>query len=566
MGYGILRNSSRIGAALWIIVATAPVVAGLTAIRGGWTATGDRAMIAARSLETLSWDPPLTGMPTSVSLYSTHALFHPGPLPFWIFAVPTRVLGEPGYGLIVGAVAVNVAAIAASFLLFRRSRVPTLVLGGAVLVALLEATVGAELLRDPFNPSIAVLPMFALFTATWSVLAGHPKAMIVVVVFGSIAAQAHVMNLPTFALLLVVACAGLLAPAVKHPHAEPGHAARRWAAISAGLLVLCWSGPLVDQVFGDGNLLRLLIDGSSVDGSGVRYGTERMLDMITRLPWARFSGGPQPDPDLVPVEVVLGVAMVFVVAATGVWAVRTGRRSLAAWQATSLLASTGAVLTTSRVPVSSFGGTSSPASALIWLPVGAVVHFAVVWGLVAAASFVLRRPLRAARWRGGARLSLSAAAAAAVIAVVLNLGPLRPDGDPGSITWGAVRVHAAAIARELPPGRTVVLDTDDSPTATAFLPTLVGQLRLHDVQVLYTSRLPETGMFPQYRATGHEGAADVMVVVIRAGDQADEPLDGYRRISSYDPAKPVQRYAGYRKRTAFGLGIEPTAVYVLDAA
>ena len=546
------------------MVAAAPVAAGLAAIRGGWTATSDWALIAARSLETLSWDPPLTGMPTSLSLYSDGALFHPGPLPFWIFATPTRLLGEPGYGLIVGAVACNVAAIAATFVLFRRPRVPELVLGGAVLVALLEVTAGAVLLRDPFNPSIAVLPMFALCIATWSVLAGHPKAMIVVVAFGSIAAQAHVMNLPTFALLLVVASASLLTSAIQHGRTGARRAARRWGAISAGLLVLCWSGPLVDQVAGDGNLMGLLTSGSSVDGSGLRYGTERMLAMITKSPWARFSGR-QPDPHLMPVEVALGVAMLLVVAATGVWAVRTGRRSLAAWQMMALLASAGAVLTTARVPVSSFGGTSSPASALIWIPVGAVLRFAVVWGLAAAvSSLALRR--RPTDRGGGGQLTLSAAAAAAVVAAMLSLGPLRPDGDPGSITWGAARVHAAAIAREVPPGRTVVLDADGSPGSTALIPTLLGQLRLHDVEVLYTKRLPETGMFPQYHETGRERATDLMIVLIRAGDEADQPLADHRLISSYDPSRPIQRYEGYDRRSAFGSGSEPTAVHVLEGA
>jgi hypothetical protein len=561
-----LRYSSRIGVALWIIVAAAPVAAGLAAIRGGWTATSDWAMIAARSLETLSWDPPLTGMPTSLSLHSDDALFHPGPLPFWIFAAPTRVLGEPGYGLIVGASAVNVAAIAASFVLFRRSRVLALVLGGAVLVALLEVAAGATMLRDPFNPSVAVLPMFALLVATWSVLDGHPKAMIVLVTFGSIAAQAHVMNLPTFALLVGVAFASLLATAVQHRHGGGGHAALRWSATSAGLLVLCWSGPLVDQVAGHGNLVRLLTNGSSVDGSGLRYGAERMVQMITQLPWARFSGGPQPDPDLALVEVALGVAMLLVVAATGVWAAKTGRRSLAAWQATALLGCGGAVLTTARVPVSSFGGTSSPASVLIWLPVGAVLRFAVLWGMGAAVASLAPRLRLEVQWSSSTDVAVSAAAATAVIAAALSLGPLRPNGDPGSITWGAARVHAAAIARELPPGRTVLLDTDGSPGTTPFIPTLIGQLRLRGVEVLYAKRLPETGMFPQYHETGNEPPAELMTALIRAGDGADEPLDGHRLISSYDPAEPIRRYAGYDRRSAFGFGGEPTAVYVIGGA
>jgi hypothetical protein len=559
------RVTSALATLAWVLVAAAPVVAGVIAVRGGWTAISDWAMIAARTLETFSSDPPLVGMPTSLSFQTERVLFHPGPLPFWLYAVPTRLLGEPGYGLIVGAVAINVAAVVAMALMFRRPRVRLLVVAGALAVALLESSMGGQLLRDPFNPSVAVLPLLATFVATWSVLAGHPRSMVVLAVFGSIAAQAHVINLPAFGMLVLVAGGHLLVVGWRSRGTDGGRARLRWAAISAGVLLLCWSGPLVDQVAGDGNLWGLLTDGSAADGAGLRFGFERLVETMTVRPGTPFDQGREYPPPEVPTAVVLAAAAIAAgMAVLAVRAWRSGRRELAAIQVAALLAAAAAALTTAQVPTYS---TLSPNNNLIWLPVRSLVVLAVGWGLVAVVGAVAGADLASRLGDRARRLVAPAVALVGVVAVAASLagiGPLDPRGDGGSGSWGAARTHATAIAGAVPAGETVVLDTDGTPTALGLLLTsLIGQLRLQGVEVRYSSEIPDLGTFSQYHETSLDPGAPRFPVLIRAGGDAREPLEGYRELSYYDPAEPMERYEGYDGRL-FLVGLEPSSIFVRE--
>ena len=127
----------------WAATALAPLTSAVALVRSPWTPVIDNAVIAAMTVDSLSTDPPLLGMPTSLGIQDGVPLSHPGPLGFWLLALPTRLWGEPGDGLVVGALLLTMASLATiAFLLRRRGR-EVLYLGANVPVERLEALVRA---------------------------------------------------------------------------------------------------------------------------------------------------------------------------------------------------------------------------------------------------------------------------------------------------------------------------------------------------------------------------------------------------------------------------------------
>ena len=84
----------RVAVAMLALVLLPFVVALVRAFSDGWIASGDEANIATRALDVFSHHPPLTGLPSTSNLYGDLiATHHPGPIEFYLLAVPLRVLG-----------------------------------------------------------------------------------------------------------------------------------------------------------------------------------------------------------------------------------------------------------------------------------------------------------------------------------------------------------------------------------------------------------------------------------------------------------------------------------------
>lgn len=146
----------------------------------------------------------------TVGPYSRYGWNHPGPLLFYALYPAYRLFGSQSVGLHVGALAVNAAAIVGiGFVAFRRGRLPTSI---AVLipVALLEHALGIEILRDPWNPLLPVMPLLLLLLLAWSVAVGDLAMAPPAVVVASFTIQSHV----GFAIVSVTLCAFALAVVV----------------------------------------------------------------------------------------------------------------------------------------------------------------------------------------------------------------------------------------------------------------------------------------------------------------------------------------------------------------
>ena len=143
--------------------------------------------------------------PVLLGAYSRFGWFHPGPLMFYVLAVPYRLLGSRAASLPAAAALVNAGWVfAAAWLARRRAGLPGLaaVLAGTALVL---RAMGSDHWTDPWNPSVAVLAFLVFVVACWCLAAGDDVGLVVAVVAGSFALQSHAGYLPLVGLVGVVA-------------------------------------------------------------------------------------------------------------------------------------------------------------------------------------------------------------------------------------------------------------------------------------------------------------------------------------------------------------------------
>ena len=116
---GARTDAERRGRPLvfWAVVATTGVIVVMIAIamvgalRGGWQPVGDEAVIAVRSFDTFSTNPPLLGPATTLSVAAGKAVSHPGPLQFWLLAPFVQVFGPQG--VLIGTSLINMGWVVA---------------------------------------------------------------------------------------------------------------------------------------------------------------------------------------------------------------------------------------------------------------------------------------------------------------------------------------------------------------------------------------------------------------------------------------------------------------------
>jgi hypothetical protein len=223
-----------------------------------WQPAGDWSVLELRTRDVGSTLTPLLGP------YSRFGWNHPGPMLFWTFAAPYRLLGQSSSSMLLVASLVNAAsAIATAAFAWRRGRLPLVAatVGG---LALMCTHLGPSFLRDPWNPSITVLPFALAIVLAWSAWEGDRIALPVLAFTGSFLVQSHIGFAALVAALWTMAVVGFW----RTRHADERSQAARTLAWSAGVVVACWLPVVVDQLFGTGNLsdLATYFRGDSVEG------------------------------------------------------------------------------------------------------------------------------------------------------------------------------------------------------------------------------------------------------------------------------------------------------------
>ena len=444
------------------------VYALIRALHDGWRPVSDSAVIALRSWDSLTENGLLVGEATRLA----HGLYDPGPLQFWLLALPVHL--DPATGVLWGAA---VWCMVAASLAIEAAWATAGELGAVLASGVILGLVG-------WLPRIAMLPVWnpwfgsmfflAALAAGWAVLSGRQRWWPVLVITASVAAQAHLMYAVAAACLLVVGLAAVIADSVRS-------ATYRWAITGVIAGVACWAAPVTQQFTGRPGNLGQLIQAMLAGGTGkagLSFGL-RALAAATQPPpyWWRST---LPALELGTIDQRAAwfgvVATVVIALALAVAILVLQSRRIAALAAVSLVTALAALGTYAGVPASNLEHSPTDLSYLLapMFPLGVLAWLSVGSVLILGA-WRARRRLRqrgAARQRpgrpGGAAAAWIGALASVALMVTLTARvAVHTGGALQSESAGRKATAAASVTikRKVPPGRialTVVTPNGDS--------------------------------------------------------------------------------------------------------
>lgn len=557
-----------------IALVLVPFVVALVVVwtRPWWRPGGDQALIGLRAWD-VGRDTPLLGP------YSRNGWNHPGPLLFWLLAVPVRVLGGIAPGSIVGAILVNAAAAVAVVVLVAR-RVGLVAAAGAVgLVAVLTITDPGSIGSD-WNPHVTLLPYLAFVVAAWAVadgdLVGWPVAGLAAV----LCVQSHVGYAAL--VLAVVAVALALRGVAWWPAGRPPPSRRSVivaggsVVVSVGLMVPI----LVDQVAGTGNLGRLVtwFRASGRETIGLRAAAGLASRQL--LPWGPWAGGSEVVPPLAmttpPVSAWWVLLPAAALAITG--AVAAKRRDLTVVRLVVLVA-TGAVV--GLVSLSSVDPPAFPYLFVWFRIVAATVWATVALGLGRAVVPLVRDAW--SRWRperergddraGRAAPSRALAVGAVLAVVVLAVVPVTAAAVstvtsplPESLTGRATDALLPAARDLVAPGQTFSVTSEDP---YAGVVAGLGVALVEEGRTIVVD--PDLGIaWGTGRVGDIEGPGVVRLHVVNRHQLLDTGTPpGWVEVARWDPLDPAEQLEREQLRSrltaqAQALG-DPFLVYLFDS-
>ena len=414
-----MRTRLRPAAVFAAVVSALPLLAAIAAVaRGPWTPVADDALIALRTGDVFTSAPPLVGV------YSRFRWNHPGPALFLTLAPFQAVLGTRG--LVLGAGLVGSAALAFSmWLLWRRGGAPLVVLMGCALV-LLAVGSGGDLV-DPWNPYVSVVPLVALMAGAWSVLEGDRWILPVVVGIASWLVQVHLGYV-----LLAVVLAGVAV--VARLARRPWRDARAELAVTAGVLLVAWLPPIVQQLTSDRGNLSRIVDTPARNVVGLHRALGVAAQQIA-LPRGWLLGDDRTEGILrwvstAPVWWLLLPLVAWLLAGIAVWR-RTADRDLAR-TALRYQALAGVLVPTAVVSVARIQGLPFPYLVRWQWVVAMFVWTSVAWSALVATGLVVRRDGAVTLRTGDRTVAVVAGVVATILVCVGVTAAVRtplPDED-----------------------------------------------------------------------------------------------------------------------------------------
>ncbi len=245
------RNRLLYRGALVLVVAPFVISTVIVLLHGSGSFIRDQALMELK-VRDVGRHPVLTG------LYSRARWSHPGPLLFYTLAIPYRLAGSNPSGMLVGALAINAAAIAGMGAIAKRLgglSVAFLTLAGGACVA---HALGTQLLLDPWVCFVTVLPFGLFCYLTWAMAEGESWALPASAALASWLTQTHVGFAPLTAPALGVGAIWLWVGARRAADPMRTRKVRRATLLAGLLLVVLWIPVMWDQLFGHGNLGTLI--------------------------------------------------------------------------------------------------------------------------------------------------------------------------------------------------------------------------------------------------------------------------------------------------------------------
>jgi hypothetical protein len=350
----------------------------------------------------------------------------------------------------------------------------------------MSGSLAGRIYSDVWNPAAGLLPFTLLIFLAWSIACGDVRLLPLAALVGSFAVQCHLAYLPPSLGLLAVSLAGLVATRTRP--------SRRALVVTGAVLLVCWSGPLLDElVHRPGNaevFVRTVFSGTPTLGfeSGVRAVTHT----IGVPPWWLGSASGYGDRigDIIHAPGALSIASAVALraglAALVALGLRRGRRDVA------LAAAQGLVLCVAIGLVA--GG--NPAKGLLPLSLGYNLWWgtaagAWAWLTLAVGAIVLFAPGLVGRFERPA--ALAGLALIGVVLATVRLAAAGPGPDPLSPRYEPMSTLADRLDDALPSGRTVLVS---APGGVGFDPKFdyqmgsVYALRRHGDSVITDASAP----------------------------------------------------------------------------
>lgn len=518
---GWSRRSTTLVAVAIIVVTTVPVIiAGFEAATQWWFPAGDWAIIELRAGDVGSSATPLLGA------YSRYGWNHPGPLLFWLLAIPYRLTGRDTTALLVGASLVNASALA-GMLVFAYRRGQLLLLSFmAVACSLLVLNLGPDIVRDPWNPWITVVPFGLFVVLAWSATEGDRLALPIAAGVGSFLVQAHV----GFGILVALLAAWAVVVVLRRRLPRRPLA---WAGAVAGV---CWLPVVVDLVAGRRNLVDMVEHFVRGDEEPAGLGTALGVT-------ARELGLPQPwlGADEPPNAIGGGLMtarlsalaiplLAFAVALVLAW--RRGALDAVRFQLTVGIAAIAGVLSMSRI-------TDEVFNYLIrwWWPVAALWWVAIAWSIWTALAQPLEIDVRA-------RLQTAATVLAACVALWFSVGAVRdvaPAPMPADDWHPAMSAVVPGTLEGVPHDQPVLLE-NTGPLSGWVFDAMAARLAADGVDVRVRDRDVNVNKFGEHRVVGDDELPETAVWVVTGtpiGAFMDDP--DFELLASYDPLSEAER-------------------------
>lgn len=541
----------------WPVLAMATsLIIAFSAIRGvrrGYEAIGDNALIELRGRDVLTGDHPFLGTWSSASISSGIDLNHPGPLLFEVVSIPVRLFGGAA-GIAFGVAVLQICVVWLVGWVTARTGGATAAVVAQVITAGLVWTLGSELLYDPWQPNVLVLPFWLFMCAIWAVSADVVIMLPLAVGVGSFVMQTHLGYLFIVPILLAFASTLTL---LRRRAGGPGRFddLRRPIVLSLVVGGVLWAQPLWEQLFGPGrgNIGRIVVAGTvggddfepvESTATGVSTGL-RVLGSVWALPpwwgrpgfdsaippstWIDGPGGRTLDaPGLRTLgPSLIGLVILVVVVALGWRRVRRlGSRQLDAGFMTVAVAGAVGLVTVIITPIDVLG--LSPHK-VRWL-----------WVIAAFATYMLLMALVAGFDERRRRLGVAGLGALGLVALLATVPTFVNRSGP--VYFRATYASVTDIRDQLDD----YFEADNAPTSVNFdaegigfaepytAPVMAEMLR-NGVDVFVEDRTLARQLGPdRLLAAPRVGAETLPLVFVRAGFAVDEIPPGAERIAFHD--------------------------------
>jgi hypothetical protein len=237
-------------------------VAVLRALHDGWIPSGDEASIATRALDVFSRRPPLTGLVSTSALYGNGtSTNHPGPIEFYLMAIPLRLLGVSAGPLFTAATINSAAVLISVWVFFRRLGLNAMLWAGVLLLAVMWSG-GTSVLTDTLSSNMTMYSLLCVAVLAWALVDGDLVLLPLAAFAASYSAQQHLaagLIVIALAILVIASIAVQIAFGARRGHPPDKKKTVRWSASALAVSAVCWTPVAIDEISGHpGNLTAIV--------------------------------------------------------------------------------------------------------------------------------------------------------------------------------------------------------------------------------------------------------------------------------------------------------------------